>query len=82
MWNLPWVHPFVIARITILRRAKLLFLENRVSVSEVLFQWVLCIVYETYKPLLSTKLSLKMSLTALFTHLKIILLQYFQFLTK
>ena len=26
MWNLPWAHPFVIARITILRRAKLLFL--------------------------------------------------------
>ena len=44
-----------------------------------LFQWVLCIVHGTYKPLFSTKLSLKMDPIALFTHLKIILLQYFQF---
>ena len=33
----------------------------------------------THKPLFPTKLSLKMDLTALFTHLKIILLQYFHF---
>ena len=35
----------------------------------------------THKPLFFlSKLALKMDLTALFTHLKIILLQYFQFL--
>ena len=83
MWNLPWAHPFVIAGITILRPAVLLFFfffwEIRVSASGMLFQWVLYTVYETYKPLLSTKFSLKMSLAVLFTHLKIILLQCFQF---
>ena len=41
-----------------------------------------CTVYETHKPLFSHKLSLKMGLIVLFTHLKIILLQCFQFLTK
>ena len=44
-----------------------------------LFQWVSCTVHETYKPLFSTKYSLKIGSTTLFTHLKIILLQYFQF---
>ena len=43
------------------------------------FQWVPCTVRGTYKPLFPTKLSLKMSPTALFTHLKIILLQCFDF---
>ena len=38
------------------------------------FQWVPCIVHGTHKPIFSTKLSLKMGLTAIFTHLKIILL--------
>ena len=42
-------------------------------------QWVPCTVYMTYKHLFSTKFLLKMGLTALFTHLKIILLQYFLF---
>ena len=40
-------------------------------------QWVLCIVYETHKSLYSATFSLKMGLTVLFTHLKIILLQCF-----
>ena len=39
-----------------------------------LFQWVLCTVHGTHKPLFSVKLSLKIGLMALFTHLKIILL--------
>ena len=43
------------------------------------FVWVLCSIYGTYKPLFLVKFSLKMGLTILFTHLKIILLQYFQF---
>ena len=49
------------------------------------FLWLLaflvvqCTVHGTYKPLFSTKLLLKMGFTALFTHLKIILLQCFQF---
>ena len=38
------------------------------------FPVVLCTVHGTYKPLCLTKLLLKMGLTALFTHLKIILL--------
>ena len=42
----------------------------------------LCTIYRTQKPLFSTKLSLKMGPTALFTHLKIIILQYFQFSAK
>ena len=42
-------------------------------------QWVPCTVHETHKPLLSTKLLLKMGPMVLFTHLKIILLQCFQF---
>ena len=46
------------------------------------FQWVPCTVYETHKPLFSTKLSLKMGLMTLFIHLKIILLLCFQFLAK
>ena len=44
-----------------------------------LFQWVLYTIHETNKPLFSIKLSLKMGLTVLFTHLKIILLQCFSF---
>ena len=39
-----------------------------------LFQWVSCTVHRTHKPLFSKKFSLKMNLTTLFTHLKIILL--------
>ena len=54
------------------------FLEAH-FVAVVFFQWVLCTVHGTHKPLFSTKLSLKIGHTALFTHLKIILLQYFQF---
>ena len=42
-------------------------------------QWVPCTVHETHKPLFSTIFSLKMGFKALFTHLKIILLQHFQF---
>ena len=41
--------------------------------------WVLCTVHRTHKPIFSEKFSLKMGHTALFTHLKIILLQCFQF---
>ena len=47
-----------------------------------LFQWVPCTVHRTHTPLFSTKFSLKMGLTTLFTYLKIILLQCFQFLAK
>ena len=43
------------------------------------FQWVPCTIHGTHKPHFLAKFSLKMDLTALFTHLKIILLQYFQF---
>ena len=43
-------------------------------------QWVPCIINGIHKPLFSAKFSLKMGLTALFTHLEIILLHYFQFL--
>ena len=46
------------------------------------FQWLPCTVYRTHKPLFSTKFSLKISLTTLFIHLKIILLQCFQFSTN
>ena len=42
-------------------------------------QWVPYIVHRTHKPLFSHKLSLKIDPTILFTHLKIILLKYFQF---
>ena len=45
-------------------------------------QWVLCTVHGTHKPLFSATFSLKMGPTALFTHLKIILRQCFQFLAK
>ena len=41
--------------------------------------WVLCTIHKTYKPLFLAKFSLKMGPTTLFTHLKIILLQCFQF---
>ena len=47
-----------------------------------LFQWVSYTVHGIHKLLFLTKLLLKISLTALFTHLKIILLQYFQFSAK
>ena len=43
-----------------------------------LCQWVSCTVHNTHKLSNSTKLSLKLSFMALFTHLKIILLQCFQ----
>ena len=43
-------------------------------------QWVPCTVYGTHKSHFSATFSLKMDSTVLFTHLKIILLQYFQFL--
>ena len=42
-------------------------------------QWIPCTVHKTHKSHFSTTFSLKMGLTVLFTHLKIILLQYFQF---
>ena len=42
-------------------------------------QWIPCIVHETHKPHFSATFSLTMGLTVLFTHLKIILLQCFQF---
>ena len=41
--------------------------------------WVLCTTYETHKLHFSVILSLKMGLTTIFIHLKIILLQCFQF---
>ena len=51
-----------------------------VNVSSVCVQtWVPCTIYGTYESLFLAKFSLKMSLTILFTRLKIILLQYFQF---
>ena len=45
-------------------------------------QWVPCTVPGTHKPHFSTIFSLKMGRTILFTHLKIILLQCFQFSAK
>ena len=57
-----------------------LFFEKRVSAKPMHFQQVMCTVHGTHKPFFSSKLSLKMGLTALFTYLTIILLQYFQFL--
>ena len=42
-------------------------------------QWVLCTIHGIHKPHFLTTFSLKMGLTILFTHLKIILLLYFQF---
>ena len=42
-------------------------------------KWVPCTIHETRKPHFSATFSLKMGLKVLFTHLKIILLQYFQF---
>ena len=56
------------------------FFEKRILAKFMLFQQVSCTVHGTYKPLFSAKLSLKMGHTTLFTHLKIILLQCFQFL--
>ena len=50
------------------------FFEKCIYVIFMFFQWVLCIVYETHKSLVSAKLSLKIGHTALVTHLKIILL--------
>ena len=43
--------------------------------------WVQCTIYETRKYFFLAKTTLKLGLTVLFTHLKIILLQYFQFST-
>ena len=43
------------------------------------FLWVPCTVHETRKYLNSANITLKLGPTALFIHLKIILLQYFQF---
>ena len=50
--------------------------------AEAFFLWVPCTVHETHKylHLVTFKKKKKISLTVLFTHLKIILLQYFQFL--
>ena len=42
-----------------------------------LCQWVTCAIHGTHKLSNSVKFSLKLGSTALFTHLKIILLQYF-----
>ena len=42
-------------------------------------QWVMCTVHGTHKLHFSSIFSLKIGPTVLFTHLKIILLQYFQF---
>ena len=53
------------------------FLRNTVAV-----QWVSYAVHETHKPLFSIKFLLKMDSTSFFTHLKIILLQCFQFSTN
>ena len=57
----------------------LLFLFFYSITWDVICQWVPCTVHGTHKPLFSQKLSLKIGLTTLFTHLKIILLQCFQF---
>ena len=56
-----------------------LFFLKLFSAKLMLFWWVPCTVHEIHKPLFSTKLSLKMSFMSLFIHLKIILLQCFQF---
>ena len=53
------------------------FLRNTVTI-----QWVPCAVHETHKSLFSINFLLKMDSMTLFTHLKIILLQYFQFSTN
>ena len=45
-----------------------------------LFQWIPCTVHGTHKHIFSVKFSLKIGHTALFTYLKMILLQCFQFL--
>ena len=45
-------------------------------------QWVLCTIHKTHTSYFSVIFSLKISLTVLFTHLKIILLQCFQFSAK
>ena len=42
-------------------------------------QWVLCTVHGTHEPHFSVTFSLKIGSTILFTHLKVILLLYFQF---
>ena len=42
--------------------------------------WVPCTVHGTHKSLIYANFSLKLGPTILFTYLKIILLQYFQFL--
>ena len=42
-------------------------------------QWVPCTIHKTFKPHFLATFSLKMGPTILFTHLKIILLQCFQF---
>ena len=47
-----------------------------------IFLWISCIVHRTRKSLIYAKFSLKPSLTILFTHLKIILLQYSVFSNK
>ena len=56
------------------------FLEKRIFVVVFSFQSIPCTVYETHKLFYSaTFFLLKMGLIALFTYLKIILLQCFQF---
>ena len=48
-----------------------------VFVHSVRFVWVPCTIHGTYKYFFLAKTTLKLDLMALFTHLKIILLQYF-----
>ena len=55
------------------------FFFKRVSVWLWCFQWVSYTIYETHKFLFSATFSLKMGLIVLFTHLKIISVQCFQF---
>ena len=52
------------------------------SINFLSYQWVPCTVHGTYKFHFSSIFSLKMDLTVLFTYLKIILLQCFQFLVS
>ena len=53
--------------------------EKSVFSKIIFFQWVSCIVHRIHKYFIYKKKKLKLGLTILFTHLKIILLQCFQF---
>ena len=55
------------------------FLNVCICAVPCVFQWVPCTVHGTCKYFFSTKTTLKLGPTTLFTYLKIILLQYFQF---